>query len=1594
VVEGAADQLQSSRLGQANSIDTVGRGIRYHKQMAHCREKLIERIQQPLQREPKRQSPGSRARLERDKSASRKPCFSNLAIGIVFVLLLSISGNVFAAFANYWSQCGNFSQPPNDVGPIIGFSVADVTSQCADRCNALPGAECEIVGFSLISSTPIPAHGRYHHSFNVSVRLRVTEVRTGLILLDDVNNYIDAFELSCLSGYVQTSGFTSGGMFDIGCQKANESETNMAKNPAMCSGAGDSAPNEGNPINVATGNKYQLESDFTGSSDFALSFSRHYNSLKAFDSVLGQQWRHNYERSLNIDFLASPATISVNRPDGVVYTYTQQSGLWVSDADVIETLTQTSNGYRLMNASNIIEDYDTAGRLMSMTNTRKQTISLSYNSTTSLLETVTDHFGRTLTFAYDSNDRLVSFNDPQGNTYRYEYDTTDNLEKVIYPDSTPSDLTDNPQRLYLYENANLPNHLTGIIDETGARFANWGYDSEGRGIFSEHNNGTERVDIVYNNDGTTTVTDQLGAVRTYTFGIMFGVAKVSQVEGDQCTTCGSNAQVISYDANGFVASRTDFNGNITNFTRDARGLALTRTEAAGTAEQRTITTTWHSNFRLPTEINEPNKTTTFTYDANGNLLSRSETDTSPHNSGSRTTTFTYDSNGQVLTIDGPRTDVTDITTFDYNAQGNRTQSANALGQETQFTSYDASGRLLSMTDANGIVTQLTYDPRGRLLSRTVAGVTTTFDYDGVGQLTQITLPNNAQLNYTYDGARRLTDIEDNLGNRIRYTLDNMGNRTGEEIFDDSNSLRRTQTRVFDELSRLIESISADGRSSHFQYDANGNQTTNTDALNRNSQSAFDALDRLISSQDADSQSTQYSYDNQDNLTTVTDARGLTTTYTYDGLGNLLQLDSPDTGITTYTYDAAGNRISQTDARSVVTTFSYDALNRLTATQYPDSQFNISYTYDEGQNGIGRLTTMTDRSGQTTYQYGERGNLTQQDHTTNGTTFTTAYAYDDADNLIQTQYPTGRTVTMNRDALGRIAQMTTTGSAANDSAQTIVNNLSYLPFGPVTSYTYGNGLSASYSYDQDYRLTSQATANILENNYSYDAVNNITDITDGVEAANDQSFAYDNLDRLSNEAGGYGTRDYQYDALGNRSQRIRIDNTLDEQGQPITQTRTQTYSYNQTANRLDEIETDNAGTLNQNPYAYDAVGNLVGRGVAKPKVYVYGDHNRLTSVSRSGIVLAQYRYNGRGERTIKIRYNNAACTTSAACSDPQTIDDSFIARTFVYHYDQNGQLLGETLFNRNNKIVRTREYVWLNSQPVAHIDTRYKASDGTIRRQNTYYIHSDQLNTPRRMTDQAQTIIWRWDSDAFGQGRINNDPDQDGSKVNIPLRFPGQMQMEGGLRYNYFRDYAPNIGRYITSDPIGLGGGINSYVYVNGNPLIGIDPLGLFCLSIENIQILSAATGGAAAGFLFRGGFAGAAFGALGAGAAERARQATNAGAGGTTVIGALSGFAGSRNRAGAIAGALGGGLAATANQDPCSNFTNTAAATIGGAVGGFAGEFSSPSRRRGVSRGDPIFSAGRGGITGFVGGLVQDLTSAGLASAFACEPDMPNCECR
>jgi YD repeat-containing protein len=166
----------------------------------------------------------------------------------------------------------------------------------------------------------------------------------------------------------------------------------------------------------------------------------------------------------------------------------------------------------------------------------------------------------------------------------------------------------------------------------------------------------------------------------------------------------------------------------------------------------------------------------------------------------------YNEFGQVLTAKGPRTDVADVTTYTYDGMGNLATVTNALGHVTTLSNYDANGRVGRITDPNDMTTDLTYSPRGWLTSRVVTGngngETTTYDYDGVGQLKKVTLPDGSWMGYDYDNAHRLTDTYDSIGNRITHTLDAMGNRIKEEVKDPNGALARQTTRIYDALNRL------------------------------------------------------------------------------------------------------------------------------------------------------------------------------------------------------------------------------------------------------------------------------------------------------------------------------------------------------------------------------------------------------------------------------------------------------------------------------------------------------------------------------------------------------------------------------------------------------------------------------------------------------------------------------------------------------------------------------------------------------------------------------------------------------------------------
>jgi YD repeat-containing protein len=646
-----------------------------------------------------------------------------------------------------------------------------------------------------------------------------------------------------------------------------------------------------------------------------------------------------------------------------------------------------------------------------------------------------------------------------------------------------------------------------------------------------------------------------------------------------------------------------------------------------------------------------------------------------------TTTYTYHTNGQIETIDGPRTDVNDVTTYTYDTNSNVASVTNALSQSVQYTSYNARGNVLSMTDTNEVVTDFTYHPRGWMTQSIVrapsgsGGVdqTTSYSYDNVGQLISITFPSGNTITYEYDGARRLTAIEDAVGNRQEYTLDAAGNRTAEAIKDSSGIIVKTMTQNFDELSRLREVIGAAGQTTALDYDVNDNNTADTNPRTFITNKEYDALNRLIKSIDPLAGETELAYDSQDNLTAVTDATGLSTTYTYDAFNNLIQLVSPDTGTTDYTYDSANNRTAMIDERGIIAQYSYDALNRLTSVAYPNNPSeNITYGYDDnsaGNYGIGRLTQITDASGQMNYRYDFLGNLITKTYTINNQAFSLHYAYDSASRLTQITYPSGRLVNYSYNSLNQIIQVTTQADS-NAPAQTVADNINYLPFGPNVGWAYGNGLTQIHNYDQDYRLTRQQLLDqtaVLDQSYDFDPNSNITAITNLLNVSDSKDFDYDALDRLNAAQHADTDIDFSYDAIGNRLTRTITDNS---------NTITETYTYDTDSHQLTQVAKNTNGNVTTRQFGYDPNGNLTtDSDNSTTTTHTYGDTNRPTQTQTTTEQLT-YLHNSLGQRTQKTN------TTSN--------------QTERYHYNEAGQLIAVS----DNTNAYTQEWIYLGNQVIA------------------------------------------------------------------------------------------------------------------------------------------------------------------------------------------------------------------------------------------------------------------------------------------------------
>ncbi|MBP6076795.1 MAG: RHS repeat protein, partial [Nitrosomonas sp.] len=992
------------------------------------------------------------------------------------------------------------------------------------------------------------------------------------------------------------------------------------------------------------------------------------------------------------------------------------NNLWVADSDISDELLEVpGSGWQLITADDTIETYNTSGKLLSISSRDGRTQTLGYDANGRLI-TVTDDVGRTLSFTYDGSSRISTMTDPASGVIQYSYDAAGNLTAVTYPDGKTRTYHYNEQAYT--SNTNLPNALTGITDENGVRYATYTYDAQGRAVVTEHAGGADRHVLGYSTDGSNTiVTDPLGSQYTHYFQTILGVAKStgqSQPAGSGCSAASSN---MTYDANGNIASRTDFNGNKTCYAHDmTRNLEIARIEGldsgsnfpgdvinytpAADSSERKILTTWHASFRLPTLIAESKRQTSYVYDTHGNVTQYQIKDTATNAKRTWNTTYVYHASipGVVSQKieDGARTDVADFTAVNYYApdaacsgghfgcRGQIASVVNALGHTTGIARYNAHSQPEEVIDPNGLTTTLTYDLRQRLLTRTSGTEVTSYQYDNVGQLKKIISPDNSFITYTYDAAHRLTGISDNLGNRVQYTLDAMGNRTKEELFDPANTLTQKRQREFDALSRLWKDIGAQSQITEHQYDAQGNRKKITDPLQHSVSYGFDARNRLTQTTDAANGLSQQEHDALDQITQVSDPRDVGTTYIYNGLGDLTQEISADRGTTTYTYDATGNLKTLLDARGVKHFYTWDVLNRLTKRTFTTiagvpNTAAMTWSYDTGTNGIGRLTGMTDESGATSFSYDAHGRLlTKTQIAKIGTvnyTQTLSYQYDSSGRVEQMIYPSGTQISTTYGADGRPTEIRVNGNL-------LLSNIVYQPFGEPKSWVWGNGQAYTRSFDSDGRLKTHPIGGDTRT-LTYDAASHITNTTDTNPLYN-RSFDYDALDRLTGQTDNTSFKLWNYDANSNRTN-AQFGST------------NYAYTNSGTSNRLQAVTGPVAKT-----YSYDAAGNPLSDGTA---TFTWNAAGKLSTTVKNAKTHT-YKYNALDQRISK----NGPLTPKV-----------------FFFYDADGQLIGEykdntaTASPTDDWLLR-QETVWLADIPVAVLRKPVAANPIQIS-----YIHTDHLN---------------------------------------------------------------------------------------------------------------------------------------------------------------------------------------------------------------------------------------------------------------------------
>ena len=1056
--------------------------------------------------------------------------------------------------------------------------------------------------------------------------------------------------------------------------------------------------------------------------------------------------------------------------------------------------------------------YDDLNRLTVVTDVRGNTVSYAYNTANQIVK-ITDQEGRIEQISY-SGEFVAKRVAPDGGItdYEFEYDDVNKQfsSKIIGPETAAGRIV---ERHTHDRSGRLIRRITnGRIDEEVR------YDSGARAEMSTNARGFTKRTVSNEFDQTVELDQEDGSILKWTF------SPLNLALTEKADELGTRTQ-YQYDGAGNLLKEIRAIGapeeSVTEYTVNSQGWSIKvvsngRTEANGTVT--------------------PDAAWQFEYDSLGQI--RKKTD--PEGNVWR---YVYNRIGNLVSETDPRGNTVQ---YMMNADGQLTQTMLPMGRNHTF-GYDKAGNVVSATNGRGKTVRASYDTMNRRKSTVnLAGGVRRVDYNGQGQLVSATDEDGSVQRWEYDNFLRLNQYVDGLNNITAYgytVADGTANGAIGALAKPTETFYPTFTSRtrFDELERptsetLIKSNASGTESlvSTVAYDKRGQVKVQTDANGKFSSYAYGADGNVLSTTDRLGNMTAMQFDARGNLIRVADAKGGIYRFEYDRNDRKLKEILPMGQATAYTYDPVGNLASRINPNGIKTTYSYDEANRLQEEKRYGSEHmlagNTTYSWDLADNLIAWSDTdLTRPSGQQTVSaalsYDDANRKTGETvnyPTSQGGLYTLSYAYSYTlgGKKATLTWPNGEVITYAYSNHGELEAVTIPGEGSisvNQFKWTAPAKVT-LPGGSIRESEY-DGLFNLLSFN----LKGPDQKTILEVSNTFDklqALKRSVRIETAVGGITTSAYTYDDEQRLTlaaSDTGGLSEADseaFALDALGNRIAHSKMRGTWE-------------YDAN---NRLLQRGSGSAATV----YQYDDAGNLVQRTESgKVTNFSYNAQNRLSEVrDGNGSPIARYAYDPLGRRIWKEQYRAKDGTALAQA-----------LRTY-YLYADEGLIaeatqsisLGIDKTSVSNEVPSVTVQYGLRPNERFNTGVLFLKTKNSNNQDTVAYFHHDRLGTPIAATDRAGNILWAAVYNAFGAADIITPAArQERPTIVNNLRLPGQIEdAETGLHYNYFRDYDPQTGRYIESDPIGFMGGINPYTYVGGNPLTWFDPLGLARMSYDDL----------------------------------------------------------------------------------------------------------------------------------------------------------------